>query len=403
MRPYLFLCASTAVLLFFSCEKKEEEKPKPEPVTPKIEIPAESQAIFSQGISIESGTSAQSQTVKFTTTATWSADVTDTKASTWLSVQPSSGGAGSVVMTVTAQPNTGTEAREASVTIKCGTVTKKFTVKQAGIPNVDVTEVTLDKAELTLVEGQEAELKATVKPDNATDKTITWTSSDEAIATVADGKVKAVKAGTATITAKAGAKEATCKVTVTAAVPVESVKLDKESLDLVEGDKATLTATVTPDNATDKTVIWISSDEAIATVANGEVTAVKEGTTTITAKAGDKTAACAVKIVKKVIAVESVTLNKEELHLAIGQSETLIATVLPTDASNKSLTWSCSDTDVVSVDQNGRVTALKIGKATITVKASDKSAVCSVYVENDGLNVGIGEWGDGGSIGGEGE
>ena len=380
MRAYHYLCASAAIFLLFSCEKKEEDKPKPEPVTPKIEIPQESQAIFSQGISIESGTSAQSQTVKFTTTAAWSADVTDTKASTWLSVQPTSGSAGTVVMTVTAQPNTGTEGREASVTIKCGTVTQKFTVKQAGVPNVDVSEVTLDKAELTLVEGQEAELKATVKPDDATDKMVTWTSSDEAVATVADGKVNAVKAGTTTITAKAGAKEATCKVTVTAAlVPVESIKLDKESLNLVEGAKATLTATVTPDNATDKTVTWTSSDEAIATVANGEVTAVKEGTASITAKAGDKEATCAVKVAKKVINVEAITLSKTTLNLKKGESETLTATVTPDNATDKTVTWSISNAEVATVE-NGKVTAVKSGTATITAKAGEKTATCAVTV-----------------------
>ena len=375
MRPYHFLCALAAIFLLFSCGKTEEEKP-----TPKIEIPAESQAVFSQGISIESGTSIQSQMVKFTTTASWSADVADTKASTWLSVSPTSGGAGTVNMTVTAQPNTGVDAREASVTIKCGTVTQKFSVKQAGVPKVDVTEVTLDKAELSLVEGQEAELKATVKPDDATDKTVTWTSSDAAVATVADGKVKAVKAGMAIITAKAGAKVATCKVTVTATVvPVESIKLDKESLEMVEGDKATLTATVTPDNATDKAVTWTSSDEAIATVANGEVTAVKEGTATITAKAGDKEATCEVKVAKKVIEVESVTLSKTTLSLKRGETETLIAAVTPDNATDKTVAWSTSNAEVATVE-NGKVTALKSGTATITAKAGEISASCAVTV-----------------------
>ena len=387
MRAYHYLCASAAIFLLFSCEKKEEDKPKPEPVTPKIEIPQESQAIFSQGISIESGTSAQSQTVKFTTTAAWSADVTDTKASTWLSVQPTSGSAGTVVMTVTAQPNTGTEGREASVTIKCGTVTQKFTVKQAGVPNVDVSEVTLDKAELTLVEGQEAELKATVKPDDATDKMVTWTSSDEAVATVADGKVNAVKAGTTTITAKAGAKEATCKVTVTAAlVPVESIKLDKESLNLVEGAKATLTATVTPDNATDKTVTWTSSDEAIATVVNGEVTAVKEGTASITAKAGDKEATCKVTVTKNIIAVTSVTLDKTSLELVEGDETSLTATVTPDNATDKTVTWTTSDAAIATVN-DGKVTAVKEGNATITAKAGDKEATCSVKVAEKVIEV----------------
>ena len=372
----------SAVALIFACKKTEPDKPNPPaPVTPKIEIPAESQAVFSQGISIQAGTSSQSQTVKFTTTAAWSAEVADTKASTWLSVQPTSGSAGTVTMTVTAPPNTGTDAREASVTIKCGTVTKKFSVKQAGVPNVDVTEITLDKAELSLVEGQEAELKATVEPDDATDKTVTWTSSDEAIATVTDGKVKAVKAGTVTITAKAGAKEATCKVTVTAAVvPVESIKLDKESLEMVEGDKVTLTATVTPDNATDKTVTWTSSDEAIATVANGEVTAVKEGTATITAKAGDKSATCAVKVAKKVIAVTGIALDKTSVGMTEGEETQLTATVTPDNATDKTVTWTSDATAIATVDNTGKVKAIKEGSATITAKAGDKTATCTVTV-----------------------
>ena len=146
-----------ALIGLLSCEKPEQDNPTPpNPATPKIEIPAESQSVFSQGISMDAGTSAQSQTVKFSTTAAWSTEVTDTKASAWLSVQPTSGNAGAVTMTVSAQANTGTKDREATVTIKCGTVTMKFTVKQAGISNVEVTEVTLDKAELGLAEGQEA-------------------------------------------------------------------------------------------------------------------------------------------------------------------------------------------------------------------------------------------------------
>lgn len=386
MKTRCILFSLAAIFFAISCGKSPEEKPV---VQPEIKIPAESQAAFSNGITFDSGSGEpvgsgdqkQSTTVKFTATETWSASVADTKASTWLSVQPTSGSAGTVVMTVTAQPNTCTEGREASVTIKCSTVTQKFTVKQAGVPNVDVSEVTLDKAELTLVEGQEAELKATVKPDDATDKMVTWTSSDEAVATVADGKVNAVKAGTATITAKAGAKEATCKVTVTAAlVPVESIKLDKESLNLVEGAKATLTATVTPDNATDKTVTWTSSDEAIATVVNGEVTAVKEGTATITAKAGDKEATCKVTVAKNIIAVTSVTLDKTSLEMVEGDNATLIATVKPDDATDKTVTWSSSNESVATVAE-GKVIALKEGMTTIQAVAGEKTAECSVHVK----------------------
>ena len=164
-----------------------------------------------------------------------------------------------------------------------------------------VTSVTLDKTELALTVGDAAvQLKATVAPDNATDKTVTWTSDKPAVATVdATGKVTAVAVGEATITAKAGDKTATCKVTVKAAVvAVTSVKLDKTELALTVGDAAVqLKATVAPDNATDKTVTWSSDKTSVATVdATGKVTAVAEGEATITAKAGDKTATCKVTV-----------------------------------------------------------------------------------------------------------
>ena len=181
-----------------------------------------------------------------------------------------------------------------------------------------VTSVTLDKTELALTLGDAAaQLKATVAPDNATDKTVTWSSDKTSVATVdATGKVTAVAEGTATITAKAGDKTATCKVTVKAAVvAVTSVKLDKTELALTVGDAAAqLTATVAPDNATDKTVTWTSDKPAVATVdATGKVTAVAEGEATITAKSGDKTATCKVTVCDADSATIDVTLSEEDL------------------------------------------------------------------------------------------
>ena len=165
-----------------------------------------------------------------------------------------------------------------------------------------VTSLTLDRTTLTMTEGDTQTLSATVKPDNATDKTVTWSSSNTAVATVDGGKVTAVAPGTATITAKAGDKTATCAVTVEKkVVPVTSVSLDRTTLTMTEGDTQTLTATVKPDNATDKTVTWSSSNTAVATVDGGKVTAVAPGTATITAKAGDKTATCAVTVNQKIV------------------------------------------------------------------------------------------------------
>ena len=199
----------------------------------------------------------------------------------------------------------------ATITAKAGdkAATCTVTVKAATIA---VTSVELDADEMTLKVGDEGQLQATVAPENAANKSVTWSSSNESVATVEqNGKISAVGVGEATITAKAGDKTATCKVTVTAAaVAVTSVALDNTTLALTVGDAAVqLTATVAPDNATDKTVTWSSDKTSVATVdATGKVTAVAAGTATITATAGDKTATCTVTVTAKASS-DSGTLN----------------------------------------------------------------------------------------------
>ena len=168
-------------------------------------------------------------------------------------------------------------------------------------PPVAVTGITLDQTALTLTAGGEtATLIATVEPDNATDKNVTWTSSDPAVATVSDGVVTPVAQGTATITASAGDVSAECAVTVTAPAPVAvtGISLDQSSLSLVVGgEPATLIATVEPEEAAGEPIAWTSSDSAVATVSDGIVTPVAAGTTTITASAGGFTATCSITVV----------------------------------------------------------------------------------------------------------
>lgn len=241
---------------------------------------------------------------------------------------------------------------------------------------VPTGSVTLDKTTLSLAVGETAQLTATVKPDDATDKTVAWSSSDESIAKVADGKVTAVKSGKATITAKCGGKTAECAVAVT--VPVSSVTLDKTMLSLSIGETAILTAALLPDNATDKTVIWTSSDESVAKVANGKVTALKSGTTTITARCGSKSAEC---IVTVIVPVSSIILDKNELMLPVGDAATLVATVKPDNATSKNVKWSSSNESVATVN-NGNVVAVKEGETIISASVGNVSASCKVVVIN---------------------
>ena len=157
------------------------------------------------------------------------------------------------------------------------------------------TAVTLDKQTLSLRPTQTAKLTATVEPADTTD-TLVWSSSNTDVATVDNnGTVTAVKAGTATITAKCGSIEAECTVTVEAPIEAASVTLSKTALTLYVGDTAKLTATVEPENTTIKTIVWTSSDDSV-TVKDGVVTAAKAGTATVTATCGSVKAECTVTV-----------------------------------------------------------------------------------------------------------
>ena len=195
---------------------------------------------------------------------------------------------------------TAKSAGTAKITVKTADGGKSATCSvTVAEPIVAVASVSLDKANLEMTEGDEASLVASVTPENATNKNVTWSTDNPSVATVDNGKVKAVGAGNAVITVKTddGGKTASCAVSVAAKViPVTSVSINPSSLDMLVGDEATLSVTVSPDNATDKTVVWSSDDPLVATVDNGKVTAVAPGSTDIIASVGDVKAVCTVTV-----------------------------------------------------------------------------------------------------------
>lgn len=244
-------------------------------------------------------------------------------------------------------------------------------------PVVPVTSVTVAPAELNLTVGNTGALTATVGPDTATNKAVTWASSDEAVATVTvdeDGvvTVTAKGEGTATITATAqdGSNVSdSCAVTVSAVtVPATGVTVNPAELTLSIGGTGALTANVSPEGATD-TVAWSSSNPAVATVENGVVTAAGVGTATITATAGTVSAACAVTVQPDAIPVTGVTVTADRTSLYNGEVAVLTAAVLPENATDKTVTWTSSDETVATVDASGRVTAVSAGSVTITAAA----------------------------------
>ena len=277
---------------------------------------------------------------------------------------------------------TAVSAGRATITVSAGGKKASCAISVSEqIVIVEVTSVTIDRENLDLNKGESVQLTAVVKPDNARDKEVSWTSSNAGVASVAqDGTVTAVGAGSATITAEASGKTDDCVVTVT--VPVQGISLDREKATIFEGDELFLTATVLPDDASDPSVSWNSSDTDVATVIEGTVKAAGIGTAVITAKAGDQAATCVVTVSKKTVHVTSIALDKTNLSLTVGDAATLVATVLPQDAADRSVIWESTNHSIATVDAEGNVSAISAGAVTITATTADGGllAGCEVTV-----------------------
>ncbi len=264
---------------------------------------------------------------------------------------------------------------------------KSLTFADAG--PVAVTGVTLNKSTTSIEAGQSEQLTATVLPSNADNKAVTWSTSNPDVAQVdQQGNVSAIAPGNAiiTVTTADGGKEATCQVTVTAPpTPVEVTGISiKQTTTIAIGDSETLSITYSPADAnTGKGVTWSSGNESVATVnANGNVTGIAAGTAIITVTSTTNpaiTASCTVTV--QAVAVTGISLNKSSLNIQISGTETLIATITPSNATNKSITWSSDKTNIATVN-NGVVTGIGEGTAVITVKTADggKEATCNVTV-----------------------
>lgn len=249
---------------------------------------------------------------------------------------------------------------------------------------IDVENIRLEKTSIELVEGKTGTVNAFITPDNASDKTVIWTSSNSQTASVSGGKITALRAGKAIITATASnGKAASCFVTVKEnIVPVSEVRITSDSSAVEAGKKITLKASVYPSDADDKSITWSSSNNKVATVSGGTVTGVSAGTVTITAAASNGISGTYTLTVKPAyVNVTGVNISKTSITLAPGASAALTASVLPANASNKTITWKSSNTKIVTVN-NGKITAAAVGTATVYAAASNgKSASCAVTVK----------------------
>ena len=226
--------------------------------------------------------------------------------------------------------------------------------------------------------GKTAQLEVTVEPEDAT-ANLTWTSSNPEIVTVDDsGMLTGVAPGEAVITAVSDDISGTLAVKVYA-IEATSVTFNKSSLSMKVGESETLVANVEPEDTTDKTIVWSSNDDSVATVDQyGVVTAVSVGHAAITATCGTVSAVCPVDIVAT--PAKSVTLNTTRADLYINQTLQLIGTVLPETTTDKMIEWSTSNDQVASVSEIGLVTAIEKGSAVITATCGEVSAECEITV-----------------------
>ncbi len=275
---------------------------------------------------------------------------------------------------------TGVKPGKAVITALASGVKLKATIT---VVPIAVKDISLDKEEADLEVGSTLNLKATITPANATYKTVTWTSSDPSVATVdTKGLVTAVGAGSATITAKSS-NGLTKTCTVTTYINETEVTLEAPGTMKIGGE-TDLVATVLPENATYKAVSFSSSDESILTVdEEGHVKALKDGTATVTVTTNNLGKTSSADITVKTV-IESFTMA-DAIAMDKGKTEQLTYQVYPETIKAK-ISYSSSNTDVATVDENGLVTALKSGEANITVTAEDsygntKSAVVKVNVK----------------------
>ncbi|MEG2290628.1 MAG: S8 family serine peptidase, partial [Clostridium sp.] len=220
--------------------------------------------------------------------------------------------------------------------------------------STSLKSIALNEETLKLKKGESSQLEVTFDPADATNKNVTWSSSDEKIVKVVDGKVVAIGVGEAVVTVKSedGGYTDTCKVTVLPTdIGLKSIKLNESKIKLKKGESSQLAVTFDPADATNKNVTWSSSDEKVATVVAGKVVAVGVGEAVVTVKSedGGYTDTCKVTVLPTDIGLKSIKLNESKIKLKKGESSQLAVTFDPADATNKNVTWSSSDEKIVKV------------------------------------------------------
>ena len=272
------------------------------------------------------------------------------------------------------------EAADGSgITAECKVVVKPRLVKA----------ISLNATQKELIIGDSFTLTATLSPENATNRNVIWKLvSGDAITLSSDGVIQAKKVGEALVRAEAADGSgitAECKVVVKPRL-VQAISLNATQKELIVGDAFSLTATLSPENATNRNVIWkLVSGDAISLSNTGVIQAKKVGEALVRAEAVDGSGVSAeCKVVVKPRLVQAISLNATQTHLVVGDSFTLTATLSPENATNRNVIWKLVSGDVISLSNTGVIQAKKVGEALVRAEAADGSGItaeCKVVVK----------------------
>ena len=252
----------------------------------------------------------------------------------------------------------------------------------------ELKSIKMNQETVILKKGENGWIGVTYNPSNASNKVLTWKSSNEDVAIVREGNVKAVGEGTAILTATSedGGKTASCKVIVTGGKKhLENIALKTTTLEMKPGEGKTIYVEYNPSDVEDKVLYWTSNNEKVVTVREGYVKAVGEGTTTITATSrdGNKTATCKITVSDGTVKLQNIKLSSSTEILKKGEQKTIYVTYNPSNVTDKTLYWTSSDEKVATI-REGFVKAIGDGVATLTATSRDgeKKVSCQVVVIN---------------------
>ena len=272
------------------------------------------------------------------------------------------------------------------------------------IKEIKVTDIKIDKNNITLEVGMTSVATATVLPENATNKGIKWESSNNSIATVSNkGVIKGIGKGNATITATTvdGNYKKSINVNITKksseqgeivepqsypnptptpspkptptdkTINATSINLNKITTTILVGKTEKLSVMITPLNVTDKKITWISQNEKVATVKDGVITGKKVGITNIIAKTSNgKTATVKVYVKSNNVSVSGIDIPEKEVTISKNESKIIVATISPSNATNQKIYWKSTNSSIATV-KDGKIAGIKVGETTITATTED--------------------------------